>query len=220
MIQFINQRLKHQLARVMLNPDVGEKLLFGKLKLISKRSAGAIVLLSILTPLPAQPAAAQFGGLFKPKTKKVDQSKSANSDCATKPANKVGRSIFGKIIRDATNKASRNLGVFGSYIPRSEVSGILTDSIACKLDKDEQLQAAEVTTQATQTETVGSTVRWNSQTRKNVSGSSTVTERSELAGGSTCMNVTDIIIVEGEETKVSKRMCKMPGQSRYTIAQA
>jgi surface antigen len=202
----------------MLVTNLGEELLFGKLKLISKRSAGAIVLLSILTPLPAQPAAAQFGGLFKPKTKKADSSKNANSDCATKPENKIGRSIFGKIIRDATNKATRNLGVFGNYVPRSEVSGILTDSIACKLDQDEQLQAADVTEQVTQTETVGSTVRWSSETRQNVSGSSTVTERTEVAGGTTCMNVTDIIIVEGEETKVSKRMCKMPGQSRYTIA--
>jgi hypothetical protein len=32
------------------------------------------------------------------------------------------------------------------------------------------------------------------------------------------MNVTDIVIVEGEETRVSKKMCRGPGQSRYVLA--
>ena len=42
--------------------------------------------------------------------------------------------------------------------------------------------------------------------------------KNELADGTQCMNVTDIIIVEGEETRVSKRMCKGPGQARYVLA--
>jgi hypothetical protein len=32
------------------------------------------------------------------------------------------------------------------------------------------------------------------------------------------MTVNDVIIVEGEETTVSKRMCKAPGASGYTLA--
>jgi hypothetical protein len=34
------------------------------------------------------------------------------------------------------------------------------------------------------------------------------------------MNVTDFVIVDGQETKVTKRMCKEPGQKRYMIAEA
>jgi hypothetical protein len=32
------------------------------------------------------------------------------------------------------------------------------------------------------------------------------------------MNVNDFIIVDGEETQVTKRMCKGPGESRYVLA--
>jgi hypothetical protein len=31
------------------------------------------------------------------------------------------------------------------------------------------------------------------------------------------MDVSDVVIVEGEETKVSKKMCKAKGQKRYVI---
>ena len=80
------------------------------------------------------------------------------------------------------------------------------------------MQAAAATEEATRGEEVGATANWTSGTRANVSGSSTVAAKNELADGTQCMNVTDIIIVEGEETRVSKRMCKGPGQARYVLA--
>ena len=54
--------------------------------------------------------------------------------------------------------------------------------------------------------------------KPNVSGSSTVASINDERGGRKCMNVNDFIIVEGEETRVTKRMCKGPGESRYVLA--
>ena len=66
--------------------------------------------------------------------------------------------------------------------------------------------------------TSGPTQNWTSETRENVSGSSTIASINEEGGGRRCMSVTDFIIVEGEETRVTKRMCKEPGQARYVVA--
>ena len=121
------------------------------------------------------------------------------------------------MIRDAVGDAASKAGVY-SYVPISEVSGTLTDAIACRLDPAEQVQAAKATEEITRGEEVGATANWTSETRENVSGSSTVASKNKLADGTSCMNVTDIVIVEGEETRVSKKMCRGPGQSRYVLA--
>ncbi|MGJ8537828.1 MAG: hypothetical protein ACSHW2_11790, partial [Parasphingopyxis sp.] len=57
-----------------------------------------------------------------------------------------------------------------------------------------------------------------SPTRADVSGSSTVTALNSRPNGARCMDVTDVVIVSGEETRISKRMCRGPGESRYTLA--
>ena len=67
-------------------------------------------------------------------------------------------------------------------------------------------------------EEVGATSSWTSETRENVSGSSTIASINQEGGGRKCMTVNDFIIVDGEETQVSKRMCKGPGDARYTLA--
>ncbi len=64
---------------------------------------------------------------------------------------------------------------------------------------------------------VGQSASWTSGTRDNVTGTSTVTGRDETGDGSDCIFVTDIIIVEGEETRAEKRMCRPPGSARYSI---
>lgn len=91
----------------------------------------------------------------------------------------------------------------------------LTRAIEHALNCGEQRQAAAATDQAIAAP-VGTTVRWTSETRPNVSGSSTVTA-TETAGvdGSQCLTVTDIIIVDGEETRAPKRMCRIPPSNRY-----
>ena len=39
----------------------------------------------------------------------------------------------------------------------------------------------------------------------------------QLAAAAQCITVSDVVIVAGEETTASKRMCKAPGQARYTL---
>lgn len=169
--------------------------------------------------LAVAPAQAQFGSLLRKVTTPAPKpSEDDNGGCPKgKKGNSIGRNILGNVINDAVGDAASKAGVY-SYVPIGEVSGTLTDAIACRLDPAEQVQAAAATEEATRGEEVGATANWTSGTRANVSGSSTVAAKNELADGTQCMNVTDIIIVEGEETRVSKRMCKGPGQARYVLA--
>jgi hypothetical protein len=48
-----------------------------------------------------------------------------------------------------------------------------------------------------------------------VSGKSTVTGEEKLADGGQCMTVNDVVIVDGEETTVPKKMCRAAGASGY-----
>ncbi len=165
------------------------------------------------------PASAQFGGLFKKRSSATQESSDSSNakDCATDPGQSIGKSILGNMIGDFTRRATRNMGVVGSYIPRAEVADTLTNSIACRLDQDEQLQAAEATRNVTRSEAVGSSAQWKSETRADVSGSSTATAKTQTADGTSCMTITDVIIVDGEETRASKQMCKGRGEMRYVV---
>lgn len=165
------------------------------------------------------PASAQFGGLFKkqPSADRTSGDKSKGDDCAADSKQSIGKSILGNMIGDFTRRATRGMGVVGSYIPRAEVADTLTNAIACRLDPDEQLQAAEATRSVTRSEQLGVSSQWTSETRPGVSGSSIATAKSQTADGTSCMSITDIAIVDGEETRVSKRMCKAPGETRYIV---
>ena len=169
--------------------------------------------------LAVAPAQAQFGSLLRKVTTPAPKpSEEGNGGCPKgKKGSSIGRNILGNVLNDAVGSAASKAGVY-SYVPISEVSGTLTDAIACRLDPAEQVQAAAATEEVTRGEEVGATANWTSETRANVSGSSTIAAKNELADGTQCMNVTDIVIVEGEETRVSKRMCKGPGQARYVLA--
>ncbi|MBL9067414.1 MAG: hypothetical protein JNN10_14090 [Sphingopyxis sp.] len=169
--------------------------------------------------LAVTPAQAQFGGLLRKVTTPAPKpSSDDNGGCPKgKKGNSIGRNILGNVLNDAVGDAASKAGVY-SYVPISEVSGTLTDAIACRLDPGEQVQAAVATEEATRSEEVGATANWTSATRPEVSGSSTVASINEEGGGRKCMNVNDFIIVEGEETRVTKRMCKGPGESRYVLA--
>ncbi|HEX8578944.1 MAG TPA: hypothetical protein VF655_05040, partial [Allosphingosinicella sp.] len=88
------------------------------------------------------------------------------------------------------------------------------DVIIDLLDCKEQKQAAAATDEAVRGG-VGSTSTWESESRPGVKGSSTVSGEEKLAGGGHCLTVTDVVIVDGEETTVPKRMCREPGKSGY-----
>lgn len=126
--------------------------------------------------------------------------------------------MFGAIAGNVANSALGRAGVPTSLIGVSiPVGSLLTDAILSKLDCKEQVQAATATDEAVRGG-VGASSTWQSETRPGVSGSSTVTAQNARADGSTCMTVSDVVIVNGEETTVPKTMCRKRGASGYVLA--
>ncbi len=141
---------------------------------------------------------------------------SASKGCKLSEGKKRGSSMFGSMLGGLANRALGRSPMSG-FIPTNTFATMLTDAIACKLDQKEQKQAADATTEAVRGG-VGTTSSWKSETRPNVTGSSTVKAQTLASNGSSCLDVTDVVIVDGEETTVSKRMCRAPGASGYTVA--
>ena len=102
-------------------------------------------------------------------------------------------------------------GVVGQVLP---VGQLLGEAIAGLLDCREQRQAANATEEATRGN-VGTTATWTSETRANVTGSSTVTAAQREPDGDQCLIVTDVVIIDGQETSAPKRMCRRPPNNRY-----
>lgn len=195
--------------------------------------------LALVAALPAQ---AQFGGLSLGSLGKKSSTTEADANaCPDGKKKSTGASIMGSM---AGSMAKRVGGRFASFVPLPEFATILTNAIACKLDQKEQKQAADATLAVTRGDdtgavAVGQTAEWTSSSRKDVKGKSTIVaveqapappaaspgkakgkgadKGTQLASASTCITVSDVVIVAGEETTASKRMCKAPGQARYTL---
>ena len=135
--------------------------------------------------------------------------------CNQTPAAKAKRSMFGNILGGIASSALGRIGaptgVAGVSLP---VGSLLSDAIAGLLDCKEQQQAAKATDTALRGG-VGTEVKWNSESRANVSGRSTVTAEEKMADGGQRMTVTDVVIVDGEETTVPKKMCRAKGASGF-----
>lgn len=181
-------------------------------------STGAFAMVTV-----AIPASAQFRGLLGSKSRDAEQSASDESqDC--RRANNTGRNIASGILGGLARRAT---GGLSSFVPVEAFTDVLVTEIACQLDEKEQEQAAEATVEITEIKTdeegnevkpeIGRTAEWTSESRENVSGTSTITAREAAAGDNDCITVTDVIIVEGEETRADKRMCRLAGSPRYTI---
>ncbi|WP_421854733.1 hypothetical protein [Novosphingobium sp.] len=190
-----------------------------------RRRISAAVGLLAGTCLVATSASAQFGGFSFPSLPSVPSSSSKSSDgCPKGKSKSEGSAVLGGLIGQGLGRAAGSAGV-SSYFPISDVAGTLTNAIACKLDPAEQKQAANATIEATRGEVdntapppVGASSAWTSETRENVSGTSTVVARNDNdSGGMQCITVSDVIIVNGEETTANKRMCRKPGQARYAL---
>lgn len=185
--------------------------------------AGTLLAASAVATMAA-PAQAQLGGLLRGR-QAVEAA--STEGCASGSSSNVGGRILGNLLGGAANDAASRAGV-SSYVPVSEFSDQLSSAIACKLDPQEQAQAAEATLEVTRgtgedgtgAPQVGTTSAWESATREDVSGTSTVTarERGGRGNGLDCIMVTDVIIVSGEETRAEKRMCRRPPAVRYSIA--
>jgi hypothetical protein len=135
--------------------------------------------------------------------------------CADTAEKKAKRSMFGSLLGSVTGSVLGQSGVSGTVVSLAlPASSYLTDELLKMLDCKEQQQAAKATDQAIRGG-VGTEVSWTSETRPNVSGSSRVTSEEKLADGGQCMTVNDVVIVDGEETNVPKRMCRAKGASGY-----
>jgi hypothetical protein len=130
---------------------------------------------------------------------------------SSNPGRSAARGILGGLVGGMLGRAGVPGSVAGAYLPVGE---LLSDAIVNMLDCREQQQAAAATNEAVRGG-VGTTSSWSSETRPGVTGSSSVTGQEQLADGSACVTVTDIVIVDGQETRAPKRMCRQPGSNRY-----
>jgi surface antigen len=120
-------------------------------------------------------------------------------DTATSVTERIGRFVGAS--EESVNRVLR----FGTSI-----SGAIANRLNCR----EQEQAEQATDRAI-SGGVGTTSRWTSDTRRGVRGSSSVTNQRSEAGGRICLTVTDIVIVDGEETRAPKTMCRTPPSNAY-----
>ena len=128
-----------------------------------------------------------------------------------------GRVIGGVLggVAGATLGRGSTLQRLATVALSAPVGALIGDAIASHLDCHEQRQAAAATEQVVE-RGVGATQTWTSDTRPGVTGSSTVTAAAPAADdGNPCVTVTDVIIVDGQETRAPKRMCRRPPTNRY-----
>jgi surface antigen len=175
-----------------------------------------VLSVSMLAVAASAPAAAQFPFGLGSGSKKSESNEKGG--CNLSDNKKRGSSIAGNLLGGLANRAiGGRASAVTSFIPVNTFTTALTDAIACRLDKDEQKQAATATEQAI-AGGVGTKQSWTSATRQGVTGSSVVTASNTRADGGSCMTVTDVVIVDGEETNVSKQMCRTPGSSGYVLS--
>lgn len=155
----------------------------------------------LLTSMPSVPAAAQPG----------ESRADAGERCRNQESRRRRGSMIGGLAGRVLGRAGVPSNVAGVGLPTQE---LLSEAITNLLDCREQQQAAGATNEAMRGG-VGTTASWQSETRPGVSGSSTVIARSDPAGGDDCMTVSDIVIVDGEETMAPKTMCRRPPNNRY-----
>lgn len=181
---------------------------------MSRRLLLAIPMLLLVAETAAH---AQFGFLNSARrSESRDTEKSGG--CKLSKGKKRGSSIAGGILGGLADRAmGGRASAVTNFVPINVFTTALTDAIACQLDKEEQKRAVAATEQAV-AGGVGTTSTWTSATRQGVSGSSTVLAANTRADGGSCMTVSDVIIVEGEETTVSKQMCRAPGASGYVLS--
>lgn len=125
--------------------------------------------------------------------------------------------MFGAIAGGIAGSALGGWGGSAASLLAVPVGSLLTDAIIRKLDCKEQVQAATATDNAVRGG-VGTTSTWESETRPGVKGSSTARDQRASADGGSCMLITDVVIVDGEETTVDKKMCRKPGGGNYVLA--
>ena len=175
-------------------------------------------LLSIPLLIATMPVAASAQFPFGIGSPTRQTSSKQKGGCNMSEGKRAGSAAAGNVLGGLAGRAlGGRAGTVASFVPLNVFTTLLTDAIACKLDKDEQKQAVTATETAL-AGGVGTKSEWTSATRQGVTGSSVVTAQNTRADGASCMTVDDVIIVEGEETTVSKQMCRAPGGTGYVLS--
>ncbi len=130
-----------------------------------------------------------------------------------------GNAAMGAVVGAGASTAVKKLGVKNAEVVGVVISALLTDKIACLLNPGEQTSAATAT-QTAITQGVGSSVSWTSTSRPNVTGTSSVLSESKRSDGALCRAVRDVVIVSGEETTVTKTLCRAQGATGFMLASA
>ena len=139
----------------------------------------------------------------------------APQKCQDTAEKKAKRSMFGSMLGSIGGSLLGRAGAAGSIVSAAlPAASYLGDELLKMLDCKEQQQAAKATDQAIRGG-VGTEISWKSESRPNVTGSSKVTGQEAMADGGQCLTVTDVVIVDGEETTVPKKMCRAKGASAY-----
>lgn len=173
--------------------------------MLRKMTISALLALAPVAAITAVPALAQ------------NPAPTANPrQCNDTPAKKAKRSLFGGMLGSVAGSVLGSVGGVGSTVASVALPAgtLLTEELLKLLDCKEQQQAARATDEAIRGG-VGTEVAWTSESRPNLSGKSTVTGQTASADGGTCMTVTDVVIVDGEETTVPKKMCRAKGASAF-----
>jgi surface antigen len=134
--------------------------------------------------------------------------------CDSSKVKLFGSMLLGNRFDTVADSKLGRLGISG-LDKLARIAGSVSDSIGRRLNRDEQRQAQAATTIAVCRGKPGETVKWVSANNAGVSGSSTVARRDELTDGSTCIMVRDVALVAGEEVKVTRRLCRKPGETGY-----
>ena len=140
----------------------------------------------------------------------------ANQKCEDNAQKKARRSMFGGLLGSVGGSLLGSMGGTAGTVASLAMpaASYLGEELLRMLDCKEQVQAAQATDQAIRGG-VGTEVAWKSDSRPNVSGRSKVTGSEQLADGGQCLTVTDVVIVDGDETTVPKRMCKARGAKGF-----
>jgi surface antigen len=166
-----------------------------------------VVLASLVVSVPAAPAAAQS------VSRTGEQCQGARQERRRRGRALGG--ILGGVVGAFGGPVGGVAGMVTGVLPVGELLG---EAIASLLDCDEQQKAAGATQEVVEQAErggVGTTANWESETRPGVRGSSTVTGIQTASADGECMTVTDVVIVDGEETRAPKRMCRRPPSPRY-----
>lgn len=157
---------------------------------------------------------ADAAGMPQPEKtkKKKKKKKSGNKKCK---GARTGGGLIGGLLGGVIGNAA-GLGNVGTAIA-SGLGAVLGAEIACRLDEKEQEKAAEATMTIVRKEEVGAVATWQSPTRADVSGSSMITALTAEPDGKKCLSITDVAIIDGEEIKIAKQMCRGAGEKSYSL---